>query len=151
MISKDYDAYENINKVIDILTAVGLEVNPNNSENNVGHLLYEVLDYLANRIENSRQFYEINDGNGEVFYIRTSVQIKDLKDWLDKVFKKGAWQSADAVEQIKEGFSYHLAMEPKNGIGEWDVYLPLKFEGNTDDAIYEWVKDYFTSTNYIIA
>ena len=150
-----FQAYRNIKKAIDALESIGLLVEPDQDKPTVGNYLYGALDNLLRYCESmsfpedGNALFEVDDGNGERFYLCFPTQIDNRTEWLQITTNTGVTLSCTPVEQITEGFSYHLIMHPGTE-EQWHLFLPVSFDGKTDDAIYEWVTEYFRTTNYII-
>lgn len=164
------DAHAQIMKILDVLESIGLQAEPNDDPNSIGNLIYNTADKLNEAYReisglsmaqtdevfsetvntHTNHLYEVNDGNGSTFYICIPIpcETAPLLDWMRHYMKGNMF--FEPVERITEGFSYHLVVDPGSKKA-WDIYLPLDFEGRTDDAILEWYNDYFSvPANYII-
>ena len=166
------DAHAQIMKILDVLESIGLQAEPNDDPNSIGNLIYNTADKLNEAYReisglsmaqtdevfsetvntHTNQLYQVNDGNGSTFHICIPIacEITPLLNWIQRCMHRGISVSFSPVERITEGFSYHLVVDPGSKKA-WDIYLPLDFEGRTDDAILEWYNDYFSvPANYII-
>lgn len=93
---------------------------------------------------------------GDVFYIQIPVPDIDdndrIEEYIDYWFTNNAFnidkfELVDGVQKCEH--SYELLMHPGKD-NEFKIFMPRDFDGRTDDAIYEWVSDYFSSTNYTV-